>query len=504
MAATITLLPLQLNSTSIWHHRLDPDGSSSDDFPGLVASLMTMGSDVDRCMRLSVKDVIIVAEIGNRLLRVLQWPKCSQIMENSGTVVAYKKGGGGRKNAATKSTETLSNLNRTLLGLLAALKVCFIWSAAAHQEVLSMIKEFAYQTMLAYCSGAITQHLPSSEAVGHVISIILKGEEDDISKEKVEKALNLLLNGVNSRPFRLLLLKCRKTSTRIVEQLLLLGNLSAVLCLFGNPDDFPTIDSGWVDYTPWVTLAEGCRSVSALPELSLRTWKCLCKAIAVVAESEKEDQCKNFKYLAVLVAAGGLCGAPTRCRHSISVPTAIILSRIKTFVIQKNKTAFRGSTEDQIQDHHVSAADAIALSFAASHLAAHQHISAASLNYPISLTEREAVVRRLCELLTKDALALGRPIQNDDDMRMKEFAAHNEDVRHYKQYGGGNDGKWCPLLFFSNSMARAVGRLMGTLLIPSSSVDNGDATAAAEKTHTQRSVMTSLFLCVEALHHDAK
>ncbi len=500
-ATTTTLLPLQLqlqlNSTSIWHHRFDPDGSSSDDFPELIASLIAMGSDVDKCTRLSVKDVTIVAEIGSRLLRVLQWPKCSQNMENCASFVAFKNEGG-RKNTA-KSTKTLSNLNVTLLGLLAALRVCFIWPAA-HREALSIIKEFAYQTMLAYCSGSgsgfVTQHLPSSEAVGHVISILLKGgDDDDVWKKKVDKALNLLLNGVHSRPFRLLLLKCRKSSTRVVEQLLLMGNLSAVLHLFENPDDFPTTDGGWVDYTPWVALAEGCRSVSVLPELSLQTWKCVCKTIPVVAESEKEDECKH---LVVLVAAGGLCGAPTRCRYSILVPTAIILSHIKKFVNEKNNmAAFRGAAEDQMQ-HHISAADAIALSFAASQLAAHQHVLTASLYQPVSLMEREAVACRLCQLLTNDALALGS-IQNDD-MRRKGLAAYMEEEGHYHKQRGG--GKWCPLLFFSNEMAQAVGLLMGTLLIPSS-VDNDDDDAA-EKTHTQRWVMTSLLLCMEALHHDAR
>ncbi len=392
-----TLQPMHLNSTSIWHHRLDPDGSF-DDFPGVVASLTSLGSDVDKCTRLSVNDVNIVAEIGSRLLRVLQWPKCCQNMENS--AVAFKNGGRNTDRSA------ISNLDITLLGLQAALRVCFIWPAV-HQETLSIIKEFAYQTMSAYCSGYVTQYLPSPEAVGHTISILLKGGDNKSWNEKVDKALNLLLNGAHSRPFRSLLLRCSTSSNRIVKELLMMGKLHATLRLFENPNDFPVIE-GWVDYTPWVSLAEGCCSVSALPELSRQTWKCICETItAVMAANENvDDQLKRF---VVLVAAGGLCGAPMKCRYSILIPIAMIVSRIKKLLVlkfddEKKSVALRGAEDDQI---HENAADAIALSLAASQFAVHhQHGTVASLYYPISLMERDVVIRRLCQLLIYDAVAL--------------------------------------------------------------------------------------------------
>ncbi len=356
MSTTITTkLVHQLNVTTIWRHRFDRDGSSSDDFPGLVASLIAMGSDEKECTKLSVNNVTIVAEIGSQLLRTLQRPNCYQNMENAAantTTAPYMM---------RRRGLTLLNLNMTLIGLQAAFRVCFIWDDG-HQEALSIINEFAYQTVSAYCSGYITtQHLPSSEAIGHVVSTLLNGLGNNISNEKNDEALNLLLNGVHSRPFRALLLKCRKSSTRVVKQLIMIGNLHVALRLFGNPDDFPTTKE-WVDYTPWVSLAEGCHSVSMLPELSLQAWEYVCNTIAVVvADSVERENQQQLKYLVTLVAAGGLCGSPTNCIYSILVPFAMIVSRIKKLLLMEydiEKNMVSSEPKDQM---HVCAVDAIAL-----------------------------------------------------------------------------------------------------------------------------------------------
>ncbi len=494
--STATKLANQLNVITIWHQRFDIDGSfQSDSSQELIASLIAMGCDETECTNLSVNNVTIVAEIGCQLLRALQRPNCYQKMENAAANAM----------SATHSTRilglTLSNLNITLIGLQAAFRVCFIWDDY-HRKALSIIKEFAYQTISAYCSGHVaTQLLPSPETVGHVISTLLNGLGGSIWNKRVHEALNLLLNCVHSRPFRLLLLMCKQSATRVAKQLVMMGNFHVALRLFGNPDDFPATEQ-WVDYTPWVSLAEGCRSVSVSPELPIQVWEDVCNAISVVGaiSDERKRSQKDMKYLTMLVAAGGLCGSPANCRYSILVPTMMIESRIKKLLSTECDIDRSIVLSDESKDQmHVFAADAIALSFAASQLSSYQqHASETSFYHCVSFAEREAAVIRLCQLLINNALTLG-PIQNDDETTTRNGLVNMEEDCHIES----DWMRWFPLLFFSGDMAQATGMLMGSLSIPS--IDN-DVGAAAEKkkARMQRWVMSSLLHCMEAMHRDAK
>ncbi len=84
---------------------------------------------------------------------------------------------------------------------------------------------------------------------------------------------------------------------------------------------------------------------------------------------------------------------------------------------------------------------------------------------------------------------------------MKEFTSKEKKASchyHSKQHGGGKSSS---LGGFSKEIAKAVGLLMGTLFIPSM---DSITVESIRTTNTKRWLMTSLLLCMETLHHNAK